>query len=237
MKKMKKADPVKPFNVLDTRSLRQERLAVVDAIQECVALAQPPKPLGIEDFGHYRAPNWRQEDGELTPHMSVDWYVGNAWNMAKEKINATLLMKTLAREPWRQDGEPGEHYDVWLVDHDLYDASNLEQDESVVGLSLPSVGLVLSVRPFDAVGLPTYSLLKTAALHQLGHLFGVPNLRRVEVSLESGGHCPNLCVMRDAGCTAEEWLELNNMRLSRGPYCERCLEDLRGFFYAGGKTQ
>lgn len=228
---MKASDPIKPFNLLDTRSLRQERMAVVDAIQECLTLAGLTEAPAIRDFGHYRAPNWRDDEGELQAHLSVDWYISHAWNMAKEKLNATRLMKTVAAEPWRHEELLGDHYDVWLVDHEMYDASNPDEDASVAGLSLPSVGLVLSVRPFEEVGLPTYSLLKTAALHQLGHLFGLPDMRRHDVQLRSGVHCANTCTMRGAACTPEDWTQLTNDRLTHGPYCEQCVNDLRNFLH------
>ena len=231
---MTTSNPRKPLTLLDTRSLRQERMAVVDAARECMRLAQLPKPLPLRDYGHYRDPAWRDEEGALRPHLSVDWYIAEAWNMAKEKISGARLLETLATEPWRQKALLGDHYDIWLVDEDVYDENDENGDASVVGMSRPSVGLVLSVRPFDEVGLPTYSLLKTAALHELGHLFGLPSLGRSDLTFEAGVHCSNTCVMRQADTRAERWLELTQDRLTHGPYCDACVAELQAHFHTDG---
>ena len=220
----------RPFHLLDTRNLRQERLAIVDAIQECLTLARASEPVPIRDYGRYRAPNWRGEDGDLQAHLSVDWYIADAWNMAKEKLNATQLMKTVSEEPWRKEELLGDHYDIWLVDQELYDESSIEHDASVAGLSLPEVGMVISMRLFEKLGLPTYSLLKTAAMHHLGHLFGLPDMSRDDVQFDSGVHCGNPCTMRSVACSVEDWLTLTDLRLTHGPYCEQCLGDLRTEF-------
>ena len=229
-------NPHKPFILLDTRSLRQERMAVVDAIQECMTLAEFAEPLRLRDFGRYRDPCWRDDDGDLRPHLSVDWYVRHAWNLAKEKLSGSRLLETLAKEPWRREELLGDHYDVWLVDHALYDDVNLDEDAVAVGMSRAAVGLVLSVRPFDEVRLPTYSLLKTAALHELGHLFGVPGIQRPDVAFAAEVHCTGRCVMRHADATAEPWLVLTRDRLAHGPYCEGCLAELRSHFQTSPQT-
>ena len=224
-------NPHKPMNLLDTRGLRQERTAVVDALHECMKLAELDKPLPVRDFGQYRHPGWRDEEGELQPHLSVDWYISAAWDMAKEKLSGAQLLEILEEEPWRREEFLGDHYDVWLVDQELFDKENLDADESVAGMSLRSVGMVLSVRPFDEVELPTYSLLKTAALHELGHLFGLPGMHGSNVTFESGFHCAHRCAMQHAGASPWRWLELTEQRLAHGPYCDECVAKLRAHFH------
>jgi len=213
--------------LVDTRSLRQERTAVVDAVHECLKLGGVEKLPHVRDYGHYRDPSWRGEDGELMPHLSVDWYIVESWNNAKEKINGARLLSTLQEEPWRKEEFLGDHYDVWVVDQEIYDETHLDGDSSVVGMSLPSVGIVLSAWPFDSVGLPTYGLLKTAALHELGHLFGLPSISRDDVAFDAGVHCTNCCVMRSAGAEPERWIELTQDRLMHGSYCDSCTAELR----------
>ncbi len=223
---------VKPFSLLDTRNLRQERVALVDAAQECIRLAQVTSPLRLQDFGRYRGPGWRGEGG-LMPHMSVDWYIAEAWNMAKDKLNGARLLEAVAEEPWRRDDLMGDHYDLWLVDHELYDETSLEADAAVVGMSRPGVGFVLSTSPFDEVRLPTYSLIKTAALHELGHMFGLPGMPRDSTAYESGVHCTNRCVMRYAAPNPDAWAHLTQDRLQAGPYCDECTAELKAHFGEG----
>ena len=228
------SDPNKPFLLLCTRAMRQERQAVADAILECMTLARLPEPPTIQDYGHYRSPEWRDEEGALRPYLSVDWYIAEAWNLAKAKLDATQLMKTLAAEPWRRKELIGDHYDVWLVDQEMYDEAQTEADPDVVSFSRNLVGLVVSARPFEAVGTPTYSLVKTVVLHELGHLFGLPDIRRPDVALDAAPHCTNTCVMRQASHGQEDWQQLTTDRLTHGPYCEKCLGELRTLFQLAG---
>jgi hypothetical protein len=68
----------KPLNILDNKGFWPEKAAVADAIKELLILGECAKALPVNDFGRYRAPEWRDENNNLVPWQSVDWYVYDA---------------------------------------------------------------------------------------------------------------------------------------------------------------
>jgi hypothetical protein len=221
---------LKPINMLDMRMIRPERAAVVDAIQELAVLGRAPQPLPVNDFGHYRDHKWLDKEGRLRPHLSVDWYVANAWNPKREMVDGTRLLRSLAEEPWRREEIFGDHYDLILLDADLLGEESFEAAEASVSVSQHLIGAAISTRALDRLNYDLYSLLKTAALHAFGHAFGLPDLRRPNIDYAHGLHCPNQCVMRHAPADISAWQKLTEDRLVHGPLCPSCVEDLRRFF-------
>ena len=218
---------VNPITVLDTRHFRPERSAVMDAIVETLEAAGVEEPPAIRDYGHYRAPNWRDENGALRPHLSVDWYVLNAFDEMRQQVNAAELMESLSVEPWRDESLLGDHYDIILVEYDLFDPREGTSNEYVVGAGEPGIGAVMSSHRFERLDLLEYCLLKTEALHEMGHAFGIPNPKRRDLDLERGLHCSNKCVMRNATRAPDDWQRLTADRLKAGPFCQACIRDLR----------
>ncbi|MBM4044208.1 MAG: hypothetical protein FJ279_03770 [Planctomycetes bacterium] len=224
---------LKPINMLDTRMIRPERAAVVDAIQELAVLGRIPQSLPVNDFGHYRDHHWLDKSGRLRPHLSVDWYVANAWDAKRKMVNGSVLMRSLAEEPWRREEIFGDHYDLLILDEELLAEEGLEEAESAVSVSQHLIGTIISASALDRLNYDMYALLKTAALHGFGHAFGLPDLRRDDIDFTHGLHCRNRCVMRHAPADAEAWQKLTEDRLVCGPLCERCVQDLRRFFAEG----
>lgn len=220
--------------MLDTRSIRPERLAVLDGIHELVALARPKKAIPISDYGHYRAPNWRDDEGHPRPHMSVDWYVLNAWSKARQQINAVELMASLVEEPWRKEDLLGDHYDLMIIDHPLFRGDDDEEDSpEVVTVAQFSFGAVVSAHKFRDIRFDMYGLLKSATIHSMGHAFGIPSLYAEGLDRREGIHCTNACTMQYVEPSVEAWAQITEERLRYGPLCESCLRDLRRLFNEG----
>jgi predicted Zn-dependent protease len=74
-------------------------------------------------------------------------------------------------------------------------------------------------------------------MHELAHVFGVPNPDRVDVETQFGLHCSNTCIMRYAARTPDDWECYTWDRFRRGPFCESCVRDLRAYFAEGDESK
>jgi len=218
---------IKPINLLDSSSIRPERMAVLDAIQEVLELARVKEPVQVNDFGRWRHERWRDENDSLIPFLSMDWYLHNAWDESRKQLNAEMLMSSIAHEPWRQEELLGDHYDIMIVDDDLYTMQPDWPDDFIIAISRKEIGTIISTYRLQP---DTFTLLKTVTLHQLGHVFNTPNPARLDVDRKHGLHCINKCVMRYVEKNPEGWEELTLDRFEVGPFCESCIRDLREYF-------
>lgn len=224
--KMKK---IKPINLLDTCPLRPEKPAVVDAVREVLTLARVTEAVSLHDYGRWRHERWRTDDNGLVPFLSVDWYVASAWDQTRMQVNGEILMELMAEEPWRRAEMLGDHYDIILLDEDLYTCQPDWPDDFIVAIARPKVGTAIST---FRLGAYPFTVLKTVAMHELGHVFGVPGRDRKDVDRTRGAHCGNRCIMRYPEKTPEDWEAYTWDRFKYGPFCENCMEDLRRYFRA-----
>ena len=75
--------------------------------------------------------------------------------------------------------------------------------------------------------------LKTEVMRQLCFMFGVPGPGREDLLAEDDRHyCPNVCILRPAHVTPDDWERLTEDRLAKGALCEECTGELREFFAA-----
>ncbi|NOZ20739.1 MAG: hypothetical protein GXP25_06575 [Planctomycetes bacterium] len=220
---------VKPINLLDSAILRPERLAVIDAVKEVMTLAHVSKAITLHDYGCWRHQQWRNEENALVPFLSVDWYVANAWDQSRMQVNGEILLTLLEEEPWRRPELLGEHYDILILDEDLYTTQPDWPDDFIVAIARADVGTAISTH---RLGTHPFTILKTVVMHQLAHVFGVPQHDRNDLDHRWGAHCTHDCVMRYPEKTPEDWEALTMDRFRQGPFCEGCLRDLRQFFAA-----
>jgi predicted Zn-dependent protease len=207
-------------------------MAVVDAVKELLERGQPPRPMTVNDYGCWRHPLWRDQESRLQPFLSVDWYVANAWDVERQQVNANVLMETLALEPWRRAEAIGDHYDVLVVDQDLYSQQRPTDEDFIVGIARPAVGTVVSTHRLESLSDPFF-VLKTIVIHELCHVFGTPDPSRTDVDRSHGAHCTNRCVMRFPAHSPRDWEHFTEDRFLVGPLCLNCTEDLRRYFHAG----
>ncbi len=77
-------------------------------------------------------------------------------------------------------------------------------------------------------------IIKTLIFHEVGHILGLPSMRRGEENLAKiiGWHCINPGCSMKQGMNIPEWQENTKSRLQQGafPYCKECMEDLHQLF-------
>ncbi len=216
---------IKPLNIMDSQTFRPERMAVVDAVKELLECCRPPQPIAINDYGCWRHPLWQDSEERLQPFLSVDWYLANAWDSRRQQLNANVLMETIASEPWRRDDVIGDHYDVFIVDHDLFAMERPTDEDFIVGIARRSVGTVVSTYRLEEINDPFF-VLKTIAMHEICHVFGTPDPDRQDVDRNHGVHCTNRCIMRYPARSPRDWERFTEDRFSVGPLCINCSDDL-----------
>ncbi|MFC1806619.1 hypothetical protein ACFL09_06555 [Planctomycetota bacterium] len=181
---MSEAQYLKTINLLDGRAFRPERAAVFDAIADifiaCRLTAVPP----VHDYGCWRHPHYMDAHGYMIPYLSVPWYIEQAREPNRRRVNAQELMAAFRQEPWRREDALGDHYDILLIDQPMFDPAEEEHFglTTTPGYAVAGLAAVLSTHGIDTLDRVPYSLLKTLALREIAHVFGVP-ARRLHESL------------------------------------------------------
>ncbi|MBS3763417.1 MAG: hypothetical protein KGZ25_08965, partial [Planctomycetes bacterium] len=191
----------------------------------------------VRDYGQYRSPQWRDENDKLVPWQSVDWYIYDALNEERMQVDSGRLLHDLSTEPWRDDRLLGDHYDLFVMEEDMYDSGDEERGETspgyMVGAAKPFSAAVISVHRLEHIwGMP-YSCLKTEVMRQVCFMFGVPSKWRDDVEKGRDGQhfCLNeKCILQRVSVAPTDWEEITEIRLEEGALCDFCLSDLRQFF-------
>ncbi|MFW6107209.1 MAG: hypothetical protein ACOC8A_00815 [bacterium] len=220
---------LKPINLFDARAYRPERGAVHDAICDlfaaCGLRAVPP----VTDYGCWRHPQYIDKRGYMVPYLSVPWYVAQAREGARRRVNAQSLMAAFRREPWRRKELLGDHYDLLLVDDPLFEPAEEEHFGllSTPGYAVNGIAAVLSTADIEPLDRVTYSLLKTLAMREMAHAFGAPGLRTAALRMTPRIACTDRCLMGPCIEMPQDLERLTEIRLAGPPLCERCLAALR----------
>ena len=223
----------KPLNLLDDKGFWPEKGAILDGLREVLTLGKCHAPPPVRDFGTYRGVKWRDENDELVPFQSVDWYVSNSMDEERMQVNAATLLESFCDEPWREDHMIGDHYDLFIMEEDMFDPDTPDENGKtyLVGRAEKFMAAVISTHRIDHIwGMP-YSYLKTEVMRQLCAMFGVPDGNRDDVEhLGSQVYCRNRCILRPVKEAPADWQTLTEIRIKEGPLCNACLEDLKAFF-------
>ena len=219
---------IRPLFLMHEEGVSSAQLsAVLDAINEVLAIAATPSPIAVKNFGVWRQPNYETAVRQLTAWNSVDWYIGYAREACKKpgQIDAQALIDLMYSEPWQDDLC---HYDVIITKSDLT-AKDLN---FCIGLAVECVGTVISINRFLAL---EHSLqlecIKTETMHEVGHVFGlIPEERTDNVEFSLGKHCTNRCTMRQGLSLPDDWINITKDRLRFGAFCPTCQRDLQTYF-------
>ncbi len=219
----------KPIYLLDERSYRPERQAVYDAISTIFVAAGLPAMPPVADYGRWCHPQYLDPRGYMVPFLSVPWYIEQAREVSRRRVNVQSVMDAFRREPWRREDVLGDHYDILLVDEPLFDPVEEEQFglASTPGYAAVGVAAIISTHDIDRLDRVPYSLLKTLAIRELAHAFGVPGLRSEATEVIPRLACTNPCVLGRCVDMPEDLERLTDLRLSQPPFCDLCLEELR----------
>jgi len=224
----------KPLNLLNDKGFWPEKVAIADAIKEILVIGECKRPMAVHDYGHYRDRGWRNEKDELVPYHSVDWYVYDAMDEDRMQVDGDRLLHTFADEPWRSESNLGDHYDLFIMEEDMFDPT-AGRDRGDLGYAVGkaeklTAAIISTYRIEHIWGLP-YSYLKTEIMRQMCFMFGVPDAEREDVIREGDAvYCANVCILRPAHQAPEDWDRLTEDRIKHGALCGSCTGDLQAFF-------
>lgn len=226
-------EKLKAINIMDNKGFWPEKASLIDAIRDVLSIGHCTTELPVRDFGRFRSPHWRDDDNTLVPWQSVDWYIYDSLDEDRMQVNAPALLNNLANEPWRDARLLGDHYDLFILEEDLY----LPEEEGkgpgyCVGASKPFSSAVISLHRIEHIwGLP-YSCIKTEIMRQMCFMLGVPSHLREDVhkGTDASAFCKNVCILRRAENAPEDWEKLTDDRLREGALCDSCRDDLQRFF-------
>ncbi len=204
-------------------------VAVSKGIAQVLDAAGMRQRIEVHHFGPWRHQNWKLPNGELRPFHSVEWYVERARSASKKPgfLYEPELSLQLYCEPWQDERL---HWDVLILKSDMYaDGTNY-----IIGAANDRFAIVSTCR-FVNRGLNAreeHECIVTETVHELGHVFGLPNSNRPEKTIEQslGPHCTNRCVMRQGLVVPRDWQYMTDHRLQHGPFCPTCQRELRQFF-------
>lgn len=223
-----KTKPVYLMNQLGTTP--QERNAVLDGAKELIRIAGA-NGIQIYDLDVWRNRDFMNPDGTLKDFQSIDWYVSKGIEKSPSEgaLNVNAIERALLLEPWRKPEEGGrDHYDLLILHDDLYS----ENYGYILGLSQKRLTSILSTHKFKELDDKTrYETIKTLAMHELGHAFGlIPSERNYDVEQSLGKHCMNTCIMRQGKSIPNDWIQMTNDRLRYGALCNPCENDIKQYF-------
>jgi len=223
---------LKAIFVFDGRPWRPERAAVFDALSDLFIASGLTAIPPVEDFGCWRHPQYVDSQGYMIPYMSVPWYIEQARDARRQRVNAQRVIAAFRQEPWRREDLLGDHCDVLLIDEPLFDPAEEEHFglATTPGYAAAGAAAVLSTYGFDGLDRVGYSLLKTLALRELAHLFGVPALRQEALELTPRMACTNACILGQCLDVPDDLERLTDLRLGGLPFCDTCLAELRTHF-------
>ncbi|MHC4592647.1 MAG: hypothetical protein ACYS8L_08140 [Planctomycetota bacterium] len=156
----------KPLNLLNNKGFWPEKAAIVDAIKEILTIGKCRRPMPISDFGRYRDKGWRNQENDLVPYRSMDWYVYDALDEDRMQVDVGQLLQSFADEPWRDEDSIGDHYDLFVMEEDMFDRQCADDSRAryVVGRSQRLTAAVISTYRIEHIwGMP-YSYLKTEVM-------------------------------------------------------------------------
>ncbi|MBW2965326.1 hypothetical protein KY363_07755 [Candidatus Woesearchaeota archaeon] len=227
---------IRPIFVMHQQGItdRENRAAIAGA-RELLSIAGLENIIEIRDLGVWRNNCYRNDDGSLKEYQSVDWYIQQArfgnrpkWieRLRPDQHDGDKMLDKLASEPWKRMED---HYDLVVCKEDLNTTSY--PLNFIVGIARKDADAVISVNRFR--GLDTeavFEAVKTEAMHELGHVFGLPGSGRKRYDNLGGGHCTNRCVMRQGNHVPDDWLQMSVDRALYGALCSQCQDDLRKYF-------
>lgn len=202
--------------------------AVIEAIKETFQDADTYNKLqSVFNCGVWR-PEGYLKNGQYVPYMSIDWYLQHAQEDTRPyRINSDIILEDLFEGKSRIK-ETETCLIVLVLTRELY--SN--EKSSVIGQTRVNTGMVVSIDSFkDFNPYERFECIKTVALHEFGHLFGLPSSNRAGTRNNSMEiHCANECIMEEVQNEPQGWVTRTEKRINSSlgsPYCDTCLQELR----------
>lgn len=224
--KMKNIKPI--YMMVQEDVSLQDINSIISGLEEMIYLAGVDlQIINLEDWAHEDY----LRDGSLRSYHSLDWYIEHSRYASRNnhQLDVSQMLIDFRSEPWRDIDRGGkDHYDVVVVSEDIY----MRDIPFLIGLADENKGTVLSTKRFQELDQYTKSeCLKTEAMHEIGHVFGlIPPERISNVEESIGKHCTNRCIMRQGLSVPRDWIILTEDRINYGALCQECERDLRNHF-------
>lgn len=167
---------------------------------------------------------------DISEDHSIDELVSMGMRTSRDgkQINGHPIHADLAI-----DSEHHNRYNILVLDQDLNNYSSIPSIQKdydfILGFGDPGFGVILSTFKFQTLDEQTrYECIKTEAIHETGHMFGLPDKNRGSNLQEKGGiHCTNICVMRQGFSVPKDWINMTKDRFDYGnALCDQCSEEL-----------
>jgi len=201
-----------------------EKKAVKDGIKTIFKLAVVEKKIKILDYDELRGRNYISPDGSLEEYRSVNWYLqqGRLKSRNSTQLNAHTIYGLCCEEITLSGYK---HYYVLILKSDIYK----ENTNFVIGAGGRGICAIISTYRFKNLESDQkYEVIKTETMHEIGHVFDIPNDNRTtNVEENLGLHCTNECVMRQGLHVPDDWIKMTNDRIKIcKPLCDECISDL-----------
>src|SRR5680860_421165 len=210
----------KPVYIIHDGASKNTMNAVNAGIIELLLMANAPR-VKVHDIGFWTQPEY-EINGELLPYSSVLWYLQQGDVNNSSQLDVERILDAFRAEPW-QTANP--HFDVLVTGFDLCAADC----NFCIGAALPGIGAVISTARWEGFSeRDQFQLIKAETMHEVGHVFGLPNFNRTDLVQSLGGHCQNICIMRQGNLVPTDWVNYTNQAIESGrPFCPACERDLR----------
>ncbi|MFA6105082.1 MAG: hypothetical protein WC725_00575 [Patescibacteria group bacterium] len=181
----------------------------------------------VVNWGYWCSP--RHLLGNLPrPFMSMDWYLNIAREKGTDRINTDKLYRILNPNPKPEYVKIPhfDHFKVVVLKSEIVHPFN--PSLKAYGTGRSGLGACITTKGFTDNNISDVLDLKTIAMHEVGHMFGlIPRSRSTAVEESSGLHCTNRCIMRQGKLTV-----MTSDRIRYGEFCPDCKYILRAAFRA-----
>lgn len=234
--------PIRPIYLMNENGVDPiDNKAVIEGIETMLKIAGVENKIKILDYDELIGKKYISIiDGSLKEYKNIDWYLqqGKLKSRNSTQINANAICSFFVELICLSEQK---HYSVFVVKSDIYskyqdpETKNYKETYYNVGVAIPFHCAIISTYRFkdkDLEHFLKFEVIKTETMHEIGHIFGIPNKKRKNLDKRLGNHCSreNKCVMRQ-GMTVDEWKDMTKDRLRSGkPLCDECIDDLRIYF-------
>ncbi|HLC58347.1 MAG TPA: hypothetical protein VJI68_00650 [Candidatus Nanoarchaeia archaeon] len=161
----------------------------------------------------------------------IEEYIKHAKSTSRNdsQLNADTIGLDMIEDPSRNPTKGGkDHYKILIVNGDIYSGNA----NFLIGSAREGIGATVSTYRLQGLSeRAKYECLKTIAIHEFGHVFGlIPESRTDDVEEIFGKHCTNVCVMRQGLDVPHDWIKITSDRLVNGTLCNTCETDLQNYF-------
>jgi len=96
-------------------------------------------------FGNWHEEEYKDKDGKLIPHKSIEWQVQSKWDNSRQKVDGDRVAYEMFNDPYQVDLP---HWEVIFTNKDLC----TPETNFVIGIAQPDLGTLISLKRLEAIG-------------------------------------------------------------------------------------